>query len=65
MDVSMLFKIAGVGILVAVIAQLLKQSGRDEMATIAAIVGLVIGRLMMIDMIGNLFESVRQVFQLY
>ncbi len=65
MDVSMLFKIAGVGILVAVIAQLLKQSGRDEMATIAAIVGLVIGLLMMIDMIGNLFESVRQVFQLY
>ncbi|HWR23040.1 MAG TPA: stage III sporulation protein AC [Feifaniaceae bacterium] len=65
MNIDILFKIAGVGILVAVIAQLLKQSGRDEMATIAAIVGLVIGLLMMLDMIGDLFESVRQVFQLY
>ncbi len=65
MSIDILFKIAGVGILVAVIAQLLKQSGRDEMATIAAIVGLVIGLLMMLDMIGDLFESVRQVFQLY
>ncbi len=65
MSIDILFKIAGVGILVAVIAQLLKQSGRDEMATIAAIVGLIIGLLMMLDMIGDLFESVRQVFQLY
>ncbi len=65
MSVDMLFKIAGVGILVAVITQLLKQSGRDEMATIAAIVGLVIGLLMMLDLISDLFESVRQVFQLY
>lgn len=65
MNVDMLFKIAGVGILVAVITQLLKQSGRDEMATIAAIIGLVIGLLMMLDMVGDLFDSVRQVFQLY
>jgi len=65
MNVDMLFKIAGVGILVAVIAQLLKQSGRDEMATIAAIVGLIIGLLMMLSMISDLFDSVRQVFQLY
>lgn len=65
MNVDMLFKIAGVGILVTVITQLLKQSGRDEMATIAAIAGLVIGLLMMLDLISELFESVRQVFQLY
>ncbi|MDL2258533.1 stage III sporulation protein AC [Eubacteriales bacterium OttesenSCG-928-K08] len=65
MNVDMLFRIAGIGILVAVITQLLKQSGRDEMATIAAITGLVIGLLMMVDIIGDLFESVRQVFQLY
>ncbi len=64
MDVELLFRIAGVGILVAVITQLLKQSGRDEMATIAAIVGLIIGLLMMIDMIDGLFQSVRQVFDL-
>ncbi len=65
MNVDLLFKIAGVGILVAVITQLLKQSGREDMATIAAIVGLVIGLLMMLDMIGGLFDSVRRVFDLY
>ncbi len=65
MSVELLFKIAGVGILVAVITQLLKQSGRDEMATIAAIAGLIIGLLMMLDMIGDLFDSVRRVFNLY
>jgi len=65
MGVEMLFKIAGVGILVAVITQLLKQSGRDEMATIAAITGLVIGLLMMLDMIADLFDNVRRVFDLY
>ena len=65
MDVEMLFKIAGVGIVAAVVTQLLKQSGRDEMATIAAIAGLIIGLTMMLDMIEELFNSVRAVFKLY
>lgn len=65
MNVDLLFKIAGVGILVAIITQLLKQSGRDEMATIAVIAGLVIGLLMMLDMIGDLFDNVRRVFEFY
>lgn len=65
MDVDLLFKIAGVGILVAVITQLLKQNGRDEMATIAVIAGLVIGLLMMLDMISDLFDNVRRVFEFY
>jgi len=64
-DVDLLFKIAGVGILVAVITQLLKQNGRDEMATIAVIAGLVIGLLMMLDMISDLFDNVRRVFEFY
>lgn len=65
MDVEMLFKIAGVGIVAAVVTQLLKQSGRDEMATIAAIAGLIIGLMMMLDMVEELFSSVRAVFNLY
>ena len=65
MGVDLIFRIAGIGILVAVISQLLKQTGRDEMATIAAIAGLVIALLMVIDLIGTLFESVRRVFQFY
>lgn len=65
MSVDIIFRIAGIGILVAVITQLLKQSGRDDMATIAAITGLVIGLLMMLDMVSDLFENVRSVFDLY
>lgn len=65
MGVEMLFRIAGVGILAAVVTQLLKQSGRDEMATIAAICGLIIGLTMMLDMVETLFENVRSVFNLY
>ncbi len=65
MDVDMLFRIAGVGIIAAIITQLLKQSGRDEMATIAAIAGLIIGLLMMLNMIEELFDSVKRVFDLY
>ena len=65
MGVEMLFKIAGVGIVAAVVTQLLKQSGREEMATIAAIAGLIIGLTMMLDMVEELFTSVRTVFNLY
>lgn len=65
MGVEILFKIASVGVIAAIVAQLLKQSGRDEIATIAAIAGLIIGLLMMLDMIEELFNSVKQVFSLY
>ncbi len=65
MEVGILFKIAGVGIVSAVVTQLLKQSGRDEMATIAAIAGLIVGLMMMLDMVEELFNSVREVFNLY
>ena len=65
MGVEILFKIASLGVIAAIITQLLKQSGRDEIATIAAIVGLIIGLLMMLDMIEELFNSVKQVFNLY
>ena len=65
MGVEILFKIASLGVIAAIITQLLKQSGRDEIATIAAIAGLIIGLLMMLDMIEELFNSVKQVFKLY
>ena len=65
MDVEILFKIAGVGIITAVVVQPLKQSGRDEMSMVATIAGLIIGLLMVLGMIDELFTSVRQVFKLY
>ena len=65
MGVEILFKIASVGVIAAIVTPLLKQSGRDEIATIAAIAGLIIGLLMMLDMVEELLNSVRQVFNLY
>ena len=65
MGIEIIFKIAGIGILIAIICQLLKQTGRDDMAMLAALAGLIITLMMVIDLIGTLFESVKQIFQLY
>lgn len=65
MSIAVVFKIAGIGILVAIICQLLKQTGRDDMAMLAALSGLVLTLSMVADLIGNLFENVRRIFELY
>ena len=65
MGIDIVFKIAGIGVLVAVICQLLKQTGRDDMAMLAALGGLVITLTMIINIIGDLFVNVRQIFNLY
>lgn len=65
MGIEIVFKIAGIGILIAIICQLLKQTGRDDMSMLAALAGLIITLMMVIDLIGTLFDSVKQIFQLY
>lgn len=63
--VDIVFKIAGIGILVAVACQLLKQTGRDDIAMLTAVAGLVIVLSMVIGLIASLFSSVKSVFELY
>ena len=65
MSVDLIFRIAAIGIVVAVLSQLLSKSGRDDMATMVAIAGLVIVLVMVISVISDLFESVKNVFNLY
>ncbi len=65
MDINLLFKIAGIGILVAVIVQLLRQNGREELATVAAVAGLVLATMLVLSMITSLLETVRRTFTLY
>ncbi len=65
MSIAVVFKIAGIGILVAIICQLLKQTGRDDMAMLAALSGLVLTLSMVANLIGDLFENVRRIFELY
>mgnify|MGYP004559118101 FL=1 len=64
-SIDLVFKIAAIGILVAVLYQLLVRSGREDIATMVSIAGLVIVLLMVVDLVGQLFESVKQVFGLY
>ena len=64
MDISLVLKVAGVGILVTVACQILTRAGRDEQATLVAITGIVIVLLMLVGQIGDLFRTVREVFGL-
>ena len=65
MDINLLFKIAGIGILVAVIVQLLRQNGREELATVAAIAGLILATMLVLSMLASLLETVRRTVSLY
>ncbi len=62
MDVTLVFQIAGLGIIVAVLSQLLKRAERDEQALMITIAGLVIVMLMLVNEISELFDTVRSVF---
>ena len=62
MDVGLILRVAGVGILVTVAAQILSKSGRDEQATLVTVAGLVVVFLMLVQEIGNLFDTVRDIF---
>ena len=62
MDISLILKIAGVGIIVTVICQMLTKAGRDEQATYVSIAGIIVAIMMLIGEIGDLFEMVKDVF---
>ncbi|MBQ4066104.1 MAG: stage III sporulation protein AC [Clostridia bacterium] len=64
MDISLLLKTVGVGIIVAVAAQILQKTGRDEQAMLVGVVGVVVVLLMLVGEIGALFDAVRNVFEL-
>lgn len=64
-DISMIFKIAAIGILVSVLNMVLKHSGREEMAMMTTITGLVIVLFMIINIINNLFTTVKTMFEIY
>ena len=65
MDIELVLRIAGIGILVAVICQLLKQTGRDDIAMLAALAALVLTLSMVIGEIGQLLDQVKRIFGLY
>jgi stage III sporulation protein AC len=62
MDVSLILKVAGVGILVTVAHQILSKAGRDEQAMLVTLSGIVIVLMMLVQEIGALFDTVKAVF---
>ena len=64
MDISLILKIAGAGILVAVCAQILQKSGKDEQAMLVTVGGIIVVMLMLVGKVGELLETVRTVFGL-
>lgn len=62
MDVSLILKIAGVGVLVSSASAILSKSGRDEQAMLVTVAGVIVVMLMLVGEIGELFDTVQSVF---
>jgi len=62
LDVALLFKIAGVGIIVAVMATVLKQAGKDEQGQMVTLVGVLLVLMMVVSLLGKFFSLVRSTF---
>ncbi len=65
MDISIIFKLAAVGIIVTIVCQVLKKSDRDDIATIVSLVGLIIALTVVISMISDLFVQIKQLFDIF
>ncbi len=59
---DIIFKIAAIGLITAIVNQILKKSDKDEIATLVTLVGLVTVLLLVVDMLSELFVSLREVF---
>lgn len=64
-DVNLLFRLAGIGILLMVFTSVLNQADKKEQAQLLTLAGVVLVMLVVIHLIGDLFNAVRTIFQLY
>ncbi|MBE6644279.1 MAG: stage III sporulation protein AC [Ruminococcaceae bacterium] len=62
MEISLVLKVAGVGIIVTVICQMLSKAGRDEQAIYVSIAGIIVALMILVGELGELFEMVKDVF---
>lgn len=65
MSIDIIFKLAAIGILVTVVCQILKKSDRDDLATLVSLAGLIIALTLVVGMISELFDSIKNIFNLY
>ena len=63
-DIDIIFKIAGIGIAIAVLNQVLVKAGREEQAMMTTIAGLIVVLMMIVTEISNLFDTIKSIFNL-
>lgn len=61
-SVDIIFKIAAIGILTAVVGQILRSSGKEDISTLATLAGVVVVLFMVLGLIGDLFSSIKTIF---
>jgi len=64
-EIDVIFRIAGIGILTAVLSNVLKSFGKEDLGNIATLAGVAVVLFMVIEMLSELFEYVKSVFSLY
>ena len=62
MDISLILKVAGAGILVSVVCQILTKSGRDEQAMLASVAGIIIVLMLLVEEISDLINTIKTIF---
>lgn len=65
MEIELIFKIAGIGLLTFVLNMILRKSDKDEIATFVTLSGIIISLIMIIDMMGGLFDTLKSLLNLY
>ncbi len=64
MDIAFLFKIAGIGLIVAVLQQMLSKTGREEFATLTVLTGIIVIIAMLVPQISDVFSEIKNIFDL-
>ena len=64
MDITFLFKIAGIGLIVAVLQQLLSKTGREEFATLTVLTGIIVIIAMLVPQVTSVFDELKFIFNL-
>ena len=65
MEIDLIFRIAGIGIIVSVLNLVLKRAERDEQAMLTTLAGLIVVLMMIVNEISDLFETVKSVFEIW
>lgn len=64
MDITFLFKIAGIGLIVAVLQQMLSKAGREEFATLTVLTGIIVIIAMLVPQLSSVFDEIKSIFDL-